>query len=173
MKKLTMLLIAGILLLTFVGCSNENGVAEPTGTAQTIPDTQMTTEPTTEAPTQPAGVSYMELPGTWQRTYAEVEGEKNENTGCTVVITGESEESLMLSYTDQEVPLSNGKELYLELREGPLYYECGNDQWHFTASTGEYEYKLTLLQDDTLLLQLVFQVDGAPMVSTQWFVRSE
>ena len=32
---------------------------------------------------------------------------------------------------------------------------------------------VTLLEDDTLLMQYSWEIDGVPMVSTQWFTRSK
>ena len=116
----------------------------------------------------------MELTGSWRRMYSEVEGDRNENTRATITITGDSEDSLVITYQDQDFPDDNFTEKALTIQEGEIYPGCSNDSWFAdVAPTGMYTYSLTLLEDGTLLLQCGFEFDGIPMVSYQWFGRSE
>ena len=55
-----------------------------------------------------------------------------------------------------------------------MYENCGNSLWLAEVQhLGEYEtsWALTLLADGKLLLQTFWIMDGAPMVSYQWFER--
>lgn len=179
MKKLIVLLV---LCLMLAAC--ENAPAAPPQTDPTAP-TQASQTPTqettasTQAPTeetQPAvtGGQPMELVGSWQRTHSEVEGDRNKNTKATITITGDTENSLVITYKDQEFPDDSFKNKALTCKQGALYPDCGNDQWFAdVASTGSYSYSLTLLPDGALLLQCGFDFDGQLMVSYQWFARSE
>lgn len=171
MKKLIVMLIVCLML---AAC--EKAPAAPT--QATAAPTQATTAPT-QAPTEAteptvAGVQPMELVGSWQRTYSEVEGDRNKNTKATVTIAGDTEESLVITYKDKEFPDDNFKNKAITCKQGALYPDCGNDDWYAdVAATGKYSYSLTLLPDGSLLLQCGFDYDGQPMVSYQWFARSE
>lgn len=120
----------------------------------------------------------LDMIGTWDRAWSEVEGDRTEypKGTCTVVIKGDSKESLVISYADKEFPDNNYENKSLTIKKGVLYYDCGNDLWHAevdrSASTIT-EYNITLLEDGTLLLQNLFYIDGAPMVSYECFVRAE
>lgn len=144
--------------------------------APTVAPTEAPTEAPTVAPTEPpvTGPQPMDLVGTWKRTHTEVEGDKNKNTKATLTISGKSADKLTATYKDKEFPSDNFKSKALTVKEGALYADCDNSQWFAAvAGTGKYQYSLTLLTDGTLLMQCYFEVDGAPMVSTQWFARSE
>lgn len=155
----------------------------PTAEATVTPTVAATEAPTeaptvapTEAPTEPpvTGPQPMDLVGTWKRTHTEVEGDKNKNTKATLTISGKSADKLTATYKDKEFPSDNFKSKALTVKEGALYADCDNSQWFAdVAGTGKYQYSLTLLTDGTLLMQCYFEIDGAPMVSTQWFARSE
>lgn len=202
MKKIALILILCLLLTGVAGCAeptppatspsdgettNQPQNPDPTEQTPTLTDpdpteqTPAATDPdpteATEAPTEvtaPAGPQPMDLAGTWKRTHTEVEGDRNENTKATITITGASEDSLVITYKDAEFPDDNFKSKALTIEAGELYPDCGNDVWVArVASTGKYSYTMTLLEDGTLLVQCSFEFDGMPMVSYQWFVRSE
>ena len=144
--------------------------------APTVAPTEAPTVAPTEAPTEPpvTGPQPMDLVGTWKRTHTEVEGDKNKNTKATLTISGKSADKLTATYKDKEFPSDNFKNKALTVKDGELYSGCGNSKWFAEmAGTGKYQYSLTLLEDGTLLMQCYFEIDGAPMVSTQWFARSE
>ena len=57
---------------------------------------------------------------------------------------------------------------------GELYSGCGNDQWFATVyqtSEDPIGHAVTLLADDTLLMQHSWEMDGMPMVSHGWYQR--
>lgn len=118
----------------------------------------------------------MELVGTWEQTQVEVEGwyENVEPGICTIVISGESEDTLTISYTHLERPDFNYANKPLDIVPGELYYNCGNMQWMANVDyVGPWDttYALTLLEDGSLLLQNYWIMDGAPMVSYERFCR--
>lgn len=181
MKQIAWILIACLLLTGIAGCADTN-VPEKTPAATQTPTsapTEATAAATTEATTavtEPAatGVQPGELAGVWQRTHTEVEGDRNKNTKATLTITGDTEQSLRITYKDKEFPDTNFKDKALTVKQGALYPDCGNDRWFAdVAPTGKYSYSLTLLEDGTLLLRCSFDFDGQPMVSYQWFARSK
>ncbi len=144
-------------------------------TAEPLTDaaTEAPTEAATEAITEPAAVvpQVADLVGTWQRTYTEVEGDRNENNRATLTIT---EGEMAVTYKDREFPDTNFKNKPLTVKEGELYLGCDNGSWYAeVAPTGRDSYCLTLLTDGSLLLQCGFDFDGQPMVSYQWVARSE
>ena len=189
MKKIALLMAAALLLTLLAACSEQAPAqtdAPATTQAATAPET--TAEPTqaptiapTEAPTvapteegEPMiDIDPMGLVGQWTRTHAEVEGDKTANTKGSITIAGADSGSLTFTFQDKESSNFNAKEKSLELEAGALYEDCGNDMWYATAKSGQNTYQVTLLDDSTLLLQLTFDFDGMPMVSTQWFARNE
>lgn len=198
MKKIALILAVCLLLSVFAACtgaknpgqtpesqpsSSQNGTTNntpdtPEDTGNDTPDTpdntgsetpDNTTDETPVTGPQPA-----QLAGTWQRTHTEVEGDRSKNTKATITITGDTADSLVITYKDKEFPDDNFKDKKLTVKEGELYADCGNDSWYAeVASTGKYGYCLTLLPDGGLLLQCSFEFDGYPMVSYQWFAKSE
>lgn len=190
MKTITILLAMAMLLTILAGCGEQSSKQTDTPTAATTQatapaTTQTPTETPTEAPTEEPTVAPTEegepltdidpmgLVGTWKRTYTEVEGDRNENTKASITIAGADSGSLTLSFTDTESPSLSTNGQPLEILAGQLYSDCSNDIWYAQAADGSNTYAVTLLDDNTLLLQLTFDFDGMPMVSTQWFARSE
>ena len=185
MKKLVLLMVLSLLLTGLAACQS----AEPTPTetdppvvetpteaeteVPTEPETEPVTEPETEPVTEPSGPQVMDLVGTWKRTHTEVEGYREENTKATITISGTSEEDLIITFKDKEFERFNFKEKALTYCEGELYTDCGNAVWYMeVVSDGEGSYFVTLLEDGSVLLRNLFLVDGAPMVSHQWFARN-
>jgi len=118
----------------------------------------------------------LEMVGTWERFRSEFEGyEEEDATGaCTIRISGESKDSMSITYVDGDYPDSCYENRSLSICLGALYYECGNDIWRAEVDyVGAYEttYTVTLLNDVTLLLQYYWLLDGAPTVSYEWFRR--
>lgn len=118
----------------------------------------------------------MEMVGTWQRAYFEVEGYREESApgDATLVVEGASEDALYISYAEKAFPKNNyqNSPMLIELRE--MYDGCGNSLWVadvlYTAEDGT-SYTVTLLSNGLLLLQNYWIMDGAPMVSYEWFER--
>ena len=120
----------------------------------------------------------VEMVGTWKRVRMEFEGYGEEDTSgnCTIVITGETEDTLAISYTDRERPESNYQNKTLDIRQGQIYWGCGNSLWLAEVDhVGHWDttYTVTLLEDGTLLLQNYWEMDGAPAVSYAWYRRTE
>lgn len=190
MKKIPLILAICLLLGLCTGCeiglpfATSAGTSAPTVSTEsaqeaTTAPTEVTTAPTeatTEATTEPvaAGPQPMDLVGTWQRTHTEVEGDKNKNTKATITVSGDTPDALIITYKDKEFSGSNFKEKKLIVENGELYSDCGNDRWVARVDIGgKYSYWLTVSEDGTLIMQVGFEVDGMPMVSTQWFARSQ
>lgn len=118
----------------------------------------------------------LEMVGTWERFRYEIEGYEEEDTSgsCTIRISGMREDSLSISFTDVNRPSDNYQNRPLIIRQGAIYAGCGNDLWRAEVDyTGPYgtTYTITLLEDGTLLVQNYWLMDGAPMVSYEWFRR--
>ena len=138
--------------------------------AQTTPQELLT--PSVPSTEQPPKLQPVALAGIWQSTYSEVEGDRTESTATTVIIYGDTEETLSMTYTNTEFTDNNFRDLPLTVIAGELYPGCGNGSWYAeTPLIGLDTYCVTLLDENTLLLQCNFEVDGLPMVSYQWFVR--
>ena len=180
MKYWILLLILCLSLCLFAGCSSHHN--PPTETITQAPTEALTEAPTetpteapTQAPTEP-GVLPMELVGTWEFIYTEIEGEIVEDGSATVTIYGEDENNLYITFRDHLFPDEDfqDKALILDMRE--MYTDCGNDQWvmdvDYVGAIGNTQYTITLLADGTLVKQNQFTVDDMPMVSYQFFRKS-
>ena len=120
----------------------------------------------------------MEMVGTWKRVRTEFEGYEEEDTSgnCTIVITGETRDTLTISYTDRESSQSDYQNKALKVEQGELYWGCGNSLWLAEVDhVGPWDttYTVTLLEDGTLLLQNYWELDGAPAVSYSEFCRAD
>ena len=179
MKKIALILVVALALTLFAGCGTQTPAQNdaPTLSADTTPETTAApTEVPTVAPTEQepmSDIDPMSLVGEWKRTHAEVEGNKNPNTQGSLTIAGADSGSLTITFKDKETPNFDTKNAALEIKAGQLFADCGNDIWYAEATSGKNTYALTMLDDDTILLQLTFDFDGQPMVSTQWFTRSK
>lgn len=116
------------------------------------------------------------LIGIWERSWTEVEGDRNESApgACTIEITPDETGSLRFKYSDRDFPEENVQDRELLVVPGELYPGCGNDQWIGEVteeSGGPVQYALTLLEDGTLLLQTYWEMDGMPWVSYGWYER--
>lgn len=128
--------------------------------------------PSTQPTQLPLELQPAALAGTWQSTYSEVEGDRTESTATTVIIYGDTEATLSMTYTNTEFTDNNFRDLPLTVIDGELYPGCENGSWYAeTPLIGLDTYCVTLLDENTLLLQCNFEVDGYPMVSYQWFAR--
>ena len=120
--------------------------------------------------------NYMEMVGKWERTHTMVEGDavESEPNICNIEISGESKNNLKISYNSKEFTQNSysNKNLIFSLGALPIYTDCGNDVWYAKVDhkgKDDTAYSITLLEDGNLLLQNYFTVDGAPMVSYEWF----
>ena len=148
-------------------------------------DTQQKEEGELLSPAQP--LSPAQLAGTWLLTSGEVEG--------WVWDAAESQEYAVLYFLpSQDTEISAGTltvnyesrsgwgemrqffyDQELTLLEEPLYEGCGNEEWSVCLGSKsplnehgyplETEYYATLIEENTLLLQQYFTIDGGPGVS--------
>ena len=124
----------------------------------------------------PVGGAPIEMVGTWELAWTEVEGDRVEAApgGCTVEITTDGTGFFWLSYRDSNYPEDNFSDRELLVFPGELYSDCGNNQWFAEVYAPEVEpvcYAVTLLDDGTLLMQYSWEMDGMPMVSHGWYCR--
>lgn len=120
----------------------------------------------------------MELDGRWDRYMTEVEGyvEETPSGRVTIEITGDSLTELRITYTDSDSSGRSYSDKILKVDYGQVHYNCGNDVWLASVDyVGQYDtsYTITLRNDGTLMLQNFFLIDGAPMVSYEYFKRAE
>lgn len=119
---------------------------------------------------------YTKLAGTWELAWTEVEGYEDDSQAgtCKVEITADSNDFLQISYSDSISPEWNYKGRELIVSPGEMYEGCGNDQWIAAVeetSADKISYTLTLLDDDTLLMQNSWEMEGMPMVSYSCYER--
>ena len=122
------------------------------------------------------GGAPIEMVGTWEMAWTEVEGDRNEAApgACTVEITTDGMGFFWLSYTDSNYPDDNFSDRELLVSPGELYPDCGNNQWFaevYGASDERIHYAVTLLDDGTLLMQYSWEMDGMPWVSYGWYQK--
>ena len=122
------------------------------------------------------GGAPIEMVGTWELTWTEVEGDRVESapSGCTVEITTDGMGFFWISYADKNYPDDNFSDRELLISTGELYPDCGNNQWFaevYEASDDLIHYAVTLLDDGTLLMQYSWEMDGMPMVSYGWYKK--
>jgi hypothetical protein len=120
----------------------------------------------------------LKMVGIWERFMWEADGYQEEDTSglCTIVIAGETENTLTISYADRERPDFNYQDKALDVQQGEMYMGCGNSLWVAEVDhVGPWDttYTVTLLEDGTLLVQNYFELDGAPAVSYEWYRRAE
>lgn len=174
MKK-CMLLLAALFLLT--GCAAP--AKTPTEPAATPAATTLPAEPSS-APTEPAPaeISVMDLVGTWEQVWAEVEGDRNEvdPSRYLLQITGEKENELFASYVCVDYSENGYTDRPLIRDDREMYPGCGNDSWVMDVdyiSPFEATQAITLLENGDLLMQNSFFYDGTiPVVSYACFTRS-
>jgi len=122
------------------------------------------------------GIDSSELVGTWELAWTEVEGDRNEVAPgvCTIDITPVETVFYRFTYANKDFPEENIQDRELIVVPGELYSGCINDQWvaEVTKESGDtVQYALTLLEENTLLLQINWEMDGMPMVSYGWYER--
>ena len=123
------------------------------------------------------GGAPIEMVGTWELAWTEVEGDRNEAApgGCTVEITTDGMGFFWISYSDRNYPDDNFSDAELLVSPGELYPDCGNNQWFaevYGVSDELIHYAVTLLDDGTLLMQYSWEMDGMPWVSYGWYQKN-
>lgn len=117
-----------------------------------------------------------ELVGIWELAWTEVEGDRNEAEPgvCIIEIAPDETGSFRFTYANRDFPEENMQDRELLVVPGELYPGCINDQWigEVTEASGDtVQYALTLLENNTLLLQTYGEMDGMLWVSYGWYER--
>ena len=139
-------------------------------------DFPMGGEPMTRYMTKTSVPYPIDMVGTWQLGWTEVEGDINgaEPGSQIIEITTDYEGHYQLNYTNNEFPDRSFYYKDLAIVYEELYYGCENDQWHATVDHigyGNMEYSLTLLPDGSLLLRNYWELEGFRNVAHGWYVR--
>jgi hypothetical protein len=119
-----------------------------------------------------------QLIGTWELGWTEVEGDRDHDRAgmATITVTGDPEGTMYISYEDEGYPSDYFTQRKLDIRPGAIYDGCGNDSWYADVDhVGPYgtTYRVTVLDDGTLMMQRFWYQDGYPMVGYSWFTRVE
>lgn len=122
------------------------------------------------------GGAPMDMVGTWELTWTEVEGDRVESApgGGTLEITTDGMGFFWISYRDANFPEDNFYDRELLVSAGEVYRDCGNNQWLadvYEVEDAPVRYALTVLEDGTLLMQYSWETEGMPMVSYGWYRR--
>lgn len=117
-----------------------------------------------------------QLIGTWELAWTEFEGYRDyDRAGLAIItITGDPKGTMYISYEDEGRPSFCFTERKLDIKPGEIYYGCGNDEWNAAVDhVGPYgtTYRVTVLDDGTLMKQQFWYQDGYPAVSYSWFTR--
>lgn len=133
-------------------------------------------EPLYRHMTQPVTPDPIEMAGTWELAWTEVEGDRNvAEPGLQIIeIKTDYDGLYWISYQNNLFPDWSYSDKELVVFPFELYYGCGNDQWSATVNytgTNDTGYTVTLLDYRTLLVQSSWEMDGAPMVGYEWYRR--
>ena len=119
----------------------------------------------------------VEMLGFWELEWSEVEGyrEYAQPGSENISVFLNAQDSMRLTYVDNVSHMNNLYDKEVFCYEGELYSGCGNSQW--VAYLGNMDgyptvYSFTLLDHDTLLMKLYWEIDGGtPMVAYKSFSR--
>lgn len=120
--------------------------------------------------TPPGAPEPVEMLGQWELAWTEVEGDRNEAEPETewVTIFLDDDNAMHITLEDSALPQNSFYHKELAVYEEEMYPGCGNDQWMaYVDYADPYDtiYSVTLLTDGTLLMELYWEVEGAPMVA--------
>ena len=141
-------------------------------------DMHIQEEPNCFILTQPVAPAPVEMEGLWELGWTEVEGDVvgAEPGVCSIEIISSAYSGLLISYISQEFPNNNFYNELMTIDTRQMYDGCGNDEWVADLDyVGPWDttYAVTLTVDDILIKQNYFLVDGAPMVSYEYFRRAQ
>ena len=120
----------------------------------------------------------VEMLGYWELEWTEVEGyRENVEPGTEFISIFLNDDSgFRITLTDTVFPGKSFKNKELGVYEGELYSGCGNDRWMcYIGYMGPEDiiYSLTLTQDDILLMEMYWEIDGGvPMVAHKGYRRT-
>jgi len=179
MRIIVLALALSLCVGAFSACT---GPAAPTEAskapteAPTQTPTEAPAEAPTEAPTEP-DIDPMDIVGTWDFAYTEIEGDTVTDGDATLTISGTDIQSLRITFEDAYYPDESFTDKTLRIETHPMYEGCGNDEWvmlvDYVGIIGNTQYAITLLENGMLLMQYSFTIEDMPMVSYQYFTRSE
>lgn len=128
--------------------------------------------------TQPIAPEPMEMVGTWELGWTEVEGDivGAEPGEYSIEIGSSASSGLLMSYTSRDFPDKDFQNALLTIDNREMYHGCGNAVWVADVDyIGPWDttYTITLTADGILIKQNYFLLDGAPSVSYEYFCRVE
>ena len=133
-------------------------------------------EPSYQFLMKPDNPEPMDLIGSWELAWTEVEGDRSDEEQGTrwIEIYTAASGDLFMSYGSEAFPDNDfyNELLMLDMRE--MHTLCGNDEWVADVDyVGPWDttYTVTLTADDILIKQNYFLLDGAPSVSYEYFRR--
>ena len=118
-----------------------------------------------------------EMLGDWELEWTEVEDFRENVAPGTenISIFLNDDNGFRITLTDAVFPRKSFTNKDLGVYEGELYSGCGNDQWMcYIGYMGAENivYSLTLTQDDILLMEMYWEIDGGvPMVAHKGYRR--
>jgi hypothetical protein len=125
----------------------------------------------------PAVPEPVDMLGDWELAWTQVEDDSNEADPGTeyISIFLNDQNGFRITLTDEVRPQKNFKNKELGVYEGELYSGCGNELWMaYIGYMGPEDiiYSITLTRDDTLLMEMYWEVDGGvPMVAHKGYRR--
>ena len=120
----------------------------------------------------------VEMIGTWEQAWTEVEGYRMESEpgACIIEIRTAASAGLLMSYISEDSPEQNFDNELMTIDMRQMHMLCGNDEWVADLDyVGPWDttYAVTLTADGILIKQNYFLLDGAPSVSYEYFRRAE
>ncbi len=127
---------------------------------------------------EPMGGYVMDMVGKWELGWTEVDGyiDDSEAGMKTLTITGTDEENLRATLVDGISSNMSFSSRLLVIDIGEVYSGCGNNTWVAYVDyigNDDLEYKMALLEDDTLLVQMTWNQDGYIGSACAWYVRAD
>lgn len=118
----------------------------------------------------------IEMLGVWELAWTEVEGDRVEADPESEYISIFLNDADVMRITLDDCIFPRNSFVNKELRayDGEMFSGCGNNQWiAYVGYMGPRDtiYSVTLLEDDVLLMELYWEVEGAPMVAHKWYRR--
>lgn len=112
----------------------------------------------------------------WELAWTEVEGDRVEADPESEYISIFLNDADVMRITLDDCIFPRNSFVNKELRayDGEMFSGCGNNQWiAYVGYMGPRDtiYSVTLLEDDVLLMELYWEVEGAPMVAHKWYRR--
>ena len=198
MKKAFIFIALACLVMSFVACSDGEGVEssevgaasskvvnESSETSVAVSESESSTadeesvestvdessEDIVDESSEAEGFDVSAIVGTWKRVATEVEGDVNDGGDCTLTVAGTGLDDLKVSYSDKEFPETAFSDKAATVTE--VDTEIG---WRVIIDhVGKFEttYDFEITEDGKLWLANNFEIDGAPMVAYEIFEKAE